>query len=205
MTQKFLLGTAISLMLTVSSSPFFSLLELPSINHTSQYAIGQEEANTVADVNFNSPLNNTFNMGNPFLVKYDQNTTNVKPIAKPGLGNFDIIFGGYGVINGTIRYNDNGSGVYLTNSVDGTVYQKGVFEIRPENENSSIKTFYEDISSNNSQSGDRNILLTNGVMFFNGSSYSGVELSSLNNKYAVYKHMIDLNTGNVTTVAWEWK
>lgn len=106
------------------------------------------------------------------------------------------------MINGTIRYHDNGSGVYITNPDDGTVFQKGVFDIMPENENSSIKVSYEDISS---QSSDANILLTNGVMLFNASSYTGDELSSLNNKYAIYKHMVDENMGNVTTVAWEWK
>jgi len=40
---------------------------------------------------------------------------------------------------------------------------------------SSIKTSYEDIGSSSTQIGDRNILLTNGVMFFNASSYSGGE------------------------------
>lgn len=68
------------------------------------------------------------------------------------------------MINGTIRYYDNGSGVYITNPDDGTVFQKEVFDIIPENENSSIKVSYEDISS---QSSDANILLTNGVMLFN--------------------------------------
>ncbi len=106
------------------------------------------------------------------------------------------------MINGTIRYHDNGSGIYITNPDDGTVFQKGVFDIMPENENSSIKVSYEDISS---QSSDANILLTNGVMLFNASSYTGDELSSPNNKYAIYKHMVDENMGNVTTVAWEWK
>jgi hypothetical protein len=69
--------------------------------------------------------------------------------------------------------------------------------------NDSIKTTYESLGSD-SQNSDRNVLLDNGVMFFNVSSTAGGELSFLNNKVGVYKDMIDRNRLNLTTIAWEW-
>ena len=118
-----------------------------------------------------------------------------------------MTFAGYGIINGTLRYNDNGTGIYITNPNDGTVYQKGIIEIRTEDGSDSIKTIYESISSsdNDSQSDNRNIVLDNGAMLFEPSSSSRGELLFLNNKVGVYKDMIDLNKGNLTTIAWDWK
>lgn len=193
------LGSAISLQLAIS-------LLMSPINHIEK-AIGQEEeATSISDVDFGSPRNNTFNLGTPFLVQYD-NTTTLKPIGDPGLGNFELTFAEYGIINGTLRYNDNGTGIYITNPNDGTVYQKGIIEIRTEDESDSIKTIYESVSSsdNDSQSDNRNIVLDNGAMFFEPSSSSRGELLFLNNKVGVYKDMIDLNRGNLTTIAWDWK
>jgi hypothetical protein len=193
------LGLAISLQLAIS-------LLMSPINHIEK-AIGQEEeATSISDVDFGSPRNNTFNLGTPFLVQYD-NTTTLKPIGDPGLSNFELTFAGYGIINGTLRYNDNGTGIYITNPNDGTVYQKGIIEIRTEDESDSIKTIYESVSSsdNDSQSDNRNIVLDNGAMFFEPSSSNRGELLFLNNKVGVYKDMIDLNRGNLTTIAWDWK
>ena len=48
------------------------------------------------------------------------------------------------------------------------------------------------------------IVFDNGVMFFSTNSTTG-ELASLNNTVAVYKDVIDDRTGNLTTIAWEWK
>jgi hypothetical protein len=42
-------------------------------------------------------------------------------------------------------------------------------------------------------------------MFFDPSSSSRGELQFLSNKVGVYKDMIDLNRGNLTTIAWDWK
>ena len=199
-----LLGSAISIQLVIS------LLMLP-IDHIEK-AIGQvEEATTIFDVDFDSPQDNTFNLGTPFLVQYD-NTTSLKPIGEVGLGNFELTFAGYGIINGTVRYNDNGTGIYITNPNDGTVYQKGIIEIRTDDGSDSIKTTYESVSSssnnsqsNNSQSNNTSIVLDNGAMFFDTSSSNRGELLFLNNKVGIYKDMIDLNRGNLTTIAWEWK
>jgi hypothetical protein len=194
-----LLGSAISIQLVIS------LLMLP-IDHIER-AIGQvEEATTIFDVDFDSPQDNTFNLGTPFLVQYD-NTTSLKPIGEVGLGNFKLTFAGYGIINGTVSYNDNGTGIYITNPNDGTVYQKGIIEIRTEDGSDSIKTTYESVSSssNNSQSNNTNIILDNGAMFFDPSSSNRGELLFLNNKVGIYKDMIDLNRGNLITIAWEWK
>ena len=52
-------------------------------------------ANTIRDVDFNSPFDNTYDLGNPFLVEYD-NTTSLQP---PRSANYDFeaVFSGYGI------------------------------------------------------------------------------------------------------------
>jgi hypothetical protein len=47
------------------------------------------------------------------------------------------------------------------------------------------------------------ILYDDGIIFFITNSTG--ELASLNNTVAVYKDKIDDRTGNLTTIAWEWK
>jgi hypothetical protein len=91
--------------------------------------------NSIEEINFDSPFNNTIDLGTPFLVEYD-NTTGLKPLgirtAAVGSEDFAITFSGFGVINhanDTIRYDSNGSGIYVT-SPDGTVYQKGIIELK---------------------------------------------------------------------------
>jgi hypothetical protein len=119
-----------------------------------------------------------------------------KAIDKAGLNNFDLTFEGYGIING-MRYKDNGTGIYLINPIGGSVYQKGIIELRTEDD--TIETTYESLS-NKSNNG---VVLDNGIMLFNTSSSSRGELSFLNNTVAVYKDMIALRRGNLTTIAWE--
>jgi hypothetical protein len=159
--------------------------------------------NTIEDINFDSPFNNTFDLGTPFLVEYD-NTTGLKPIGIRTTNitseDFEVKFSGFGVINYanyTIRYNSNGSGIYITNP-DGTVYQKGIIELRTEEGNDTAKAEYESIGD---QADEENVW-DNGIMLFNSSSSNG-ELSFLNNTVAVYKDMIGY--ANVTTIAWQWK
>jgi hypothetical protein len=159
--------------------------------------------NTIEDINFDSPFNNTFDLGTPFLVEYD-NTTGLKPIGIRTTNitseDFEVKFSGFGVINyanDTIRYNSNGSGIYITNP-DGTVYQKGIIELRTEEGNDTAKAEYESIGD---QTDEENVW-DNGIMLFNSSSSNG-ELSFLNNTVAVYKDMIGY--ANVTTIAWQWK
>lgn len=158
---------------------------------------------TIEDINFNSPFNNTFDLGTPFLVEYD-NTTGLKPIGIRTTNitseDFEVKFSGFGVINyanDTIRYNSNGSGIYITNP-DGTVYQKGIIELRTEEGNDTAKAEYESIGD---QADEENVW-DNGIMLFNSSSSNG-ELSFLNNTVAVYKDIIGY--ANVTTIAWQWK
>ena len=158
--------------------------------------------NTIEDINFDSPFNNTFNLGTPFLVEYD-NTTGLKPLGIRTTNitseDFEVKFSGFGVINyanDTIRYNSNGSGIYITNP-DGTVYQKGIMELRTEEGNDTANAKYESIGD---QAGEN--VLDNGIMLFNSSSSDG-ELSFLNNTVAVYKDMIGY--ANLTTIAWQWK
>ena len=119
------------------------------------------------------------------------------------MNNFEVTFTGHGIINGIIKYIDNGTGIFLTNPDDLTVYQKGVIELRTENGNDSIKTTYESLGSPIHTS-DRHLLLDNCVMFFNESSTKGEKLSFLNNKVGIYKDTLDRDRLNLTTIAWEW-
>jgi hypothetical protein len=88
-----------------------------------------------------------------------------KAIDKAGLNNFDLTFEGYGIING-MRYKDNGTGIYLINPIGGSVYQKGIIELRTEGD--TIETTYESLS-NKSNNG---VVSDNGIMLFNTSSSS---------------------------------
>ena len=169
-----------------------------------QQEVEEEQNTTIPDVNFSYPLNSTINLGTPFLVQYD-NTTSVNAIGDATLDNFIITFAGHGILNGTIKYNDNGTGIFITNPADGTVYQKGVIELRTENGNDSIKTTYESLGIPiRQQNPDRHLLLDSGAMFFNYSSAKGGELSFLNNKVGIYKDLLDRDRLNLTTIAWEW-
>lgn len=185
-------------------SVVISVVELYPVSSIGQKTGELEQMSTTTDVNFSSPQNNIFSLGRPFLVQYD-NTTSVKPIGSATLDNFDVTFDGTGMINGTIKYNDNGTGIFITNPDDGTVYQKGVIELRTENGNDSIKTTYESLGVPiRQQNPDRHFLIDSGIMFFNVSSNIGGELSFLNNKVGVYKDMLDRDKLNLTTIAWKW-
>ena len=161
--------------------------------------------NSIEDINFDFPLNNTFNLGTPFLVDYST-TTGLKPIGirTPDIAteDFNVTFSGSGIINydnNTVEHISNSSGIYITNP-DGTVYQKGIMELGTGgNGNDTAKAMYESIG----YQADEETVLDNGVIFFNSSSPNG-ELSFLNNTIAVYKDMIEGGL-NITTVAWQWK
>jgi hypothetical protein len=197
------------------SGVFLSILLLASVSasllNQLENSIGQEQREaveeeniTIPDSNFSYLLNSTINLGTPFLVQYD-NTTSVNAIGSATLDNFIITFAGHGILNGTIKYNDNGTGLFITNPVDGTVYQNGVIELRLEDGNDSIKTTYESLGIPiRQQNPDRHLLLDSGVMFFNTSSVDDGKLSFLNNKVAVYKDLLDRDMLNLTTIAWEW-
>jgi hypothetical protein len=197
------LGVVLSILLLTSVS--VPLLNQPENSGGQEQQEVEEEQNaTTADVNFGYPLNTTINLGTPFLVQYD-NTTSVSAIGNASLDNFIVTFAGHGILNGTIRYNDNGTGTFITNPVDGTVFQKGVIELRIKNGNDSIKTTYESLGIPiRQQNPDRHLLLDSGVMFFNTSSVNDGKLSFLNNKVAVYKDLLDRDMLNLTTIAWEW-
>jgi hypothetical protein len=160
--------------------------------------------NTIEDINFDSPFNNTFDLGTPFLVDHST-TTGLTPIGARttdiATEDFEVTFSGFGEINyanDIIRHNSNSSGIYITNP-DGTVYQKGIIELRTEEGNDTAKAVYESIGD---QAGEDTVL-DHGMMFFNSSSSNG-ELSFLNNTVAVYKDMI-VGGFNITTIAWQWK
>ena len=199
-TGKTVVTTAQMVLVSVTIVSLFSLSNI-IIPDTALQPVVAEEAqpnvNSAEEINFSSPFSNSFSLGTPFLVEYD-NTTSLKPIKNAGPMSFDLTFEGYGIVNG-IRYKDNGTGIFLTNPIDGSVYQKGVIELKTDSD--AIETTYESISRKH----DNGIVLDNGVMIFNTSSSKGGELSFLNNTVAVYKDMIDLRRGNLITIAWEWK
>jgi hypothetical protein len=193
--------TALTMMIvSVTIVSLFSLSNIIIPNTAAQSVVAEEarpSVNNMEEINFSSPFSNSFNLGAPFLVEYD-NTTSLKAIKNASPKSFDLTFEGHGIING-LRYKDNGTGIYLTNPVDGSVYQKGVIELKTDSD--AIETTYESIS----RKSDNGIVLDNGIMIFNASSSKGGELSFLNNTVAAYKDMIDLRRGNLTTIAWEWK
>ena len=178
---------------------------ITTINLCSNYEInGAKEENIIEDINFDVPLNNTFYLDSPFLVDHST-TTELKPIGirttDIATEDFEVTFSGFGTINydnKTINHISNSSGIYVTNP-DGTVYQKGIMGLRTEEGNDTAKAQYESIGY---QAGE-DIVLDNGVIFFNSSSTDG-ELSFLNNTMAVYKDMIERGQ-NITTIAWQWK
>ena len=194
---------ATAALMTLVSITIVSLLSLSNIiipDTAPQLVVAEEirpSVNSMEELNFSSPFSNSFSLGTPFLVEYD-NTTSLKAIKNAGPKSFDLTFEGHGVVN-SLRYKDNGTGIYLTNPVDGSVYQKGVIELKTDSD--AIETTYESIS----RKSDNGIVLDNGMMIFNTSSSKGGELSFLNNTVAAYKDIIDLRRGNLTTLAWEWK
>ena len=191
---------ALMMIVSVTIVSLFSLSNIIIPNTAAQSVVAEEarpSVNNMEEINFSSPFSNSFNLGAPFLVEYD-NTTSLKAIKNASPKSFDLTFEGHGIING-LRYKDNGTGIYLTNPVDGSVYQKGVIELKTDSD--AIETTYESIS----RKSDNGIVLDNGIMIFNASSSKGGELSFLNNTVAAYKDMIDLRRGNLTTIAWEWK
>jgi hypothetical protein len=154
-----------------------------------------ELGNTVNDIDFSSPLDNSYNLGKPFLVQYD-NTTSLES-ADDKSYDLKVTFAGFGIINGT-KYTDKGiANMDIRNN--GIVYQTGTLNMTTESEEKATMTF-ESIGQRNITTG---ILLDNGVLFFNTNSTG--ELAFLNNTVAVYKDMIDERRGNYTTIAWEWK
>jgi hypothetical protein len=154
-----------------------------------------EVGNTVNDIDFRSLLNNSYNLGKPFLVQYDD-TTNLEA-ADDKSYDLKITFAGFGTVNG-IKYIDDGvANMDIRNN--GIVYQNGIVNMTTESEEKATMTF-ESIGQRNNTTG---ILLDNGVLFFNTNSTG--ELAFLNNTVAVYKDMIDERRGNYTTIAWEWK
>lgn len=160
--------------------------------------------NSIEDINFSSSLNDTFNLGTPFLVDYST-TTGLTSIGTrtPDISteDFEVTFSGFGIINhdnNTIKHTSNSSGIYITNP-DGTVYQKGIMKLRSEKGNDTATAEYESIG----YQANKEIVLDNGIILFNSSIPKG-ELSFLNNTMAVYKDKIEGGL-NITTIAWQWK
>lgn len=199
-TSKTAATAALRMLVSVTIVSLFSLSNILIPDTAPQLVVAEEaqqNVNSMEEINFSSPFSNSFSLGTPFLVEYD-NTTSLKAKKNAGPQSFDLTFEGYGTVNG-LRYKDNGTGIFLTNPVDGSVYQKGVIELKTDSD--AIETTYESIS----RKYDKGIVLDNGIMIFNASSSKGGELSFLNNTVAAYKDIIDLRRGNLTTIAWEWK
>jgi len=156
---------ALLMLVSVTTVSLFSLSSIIISDPASQLVVAEEaqlSVNSAEEINFSSPFSNSFNLGTPFLVEYD-NTTSLKAIKNAGPKSFDLTFEGYGTVNG-LKYRDNGTGIYLTNPVDGSVYQKGVIQLKTDND--AIETTYESIS----RKSDNGTVLDNGIMIFNAST-----------------------------------
>ena len=164
----------------------------------SQISAVAASANTIRDVDFNSPLNNTYDLGNPFLVEFD-NTTSLLSPRSPNY-DFEAVFSGYGTINGT-RYTDTGISSYdIRGNGSSIVYQNGTIAMTTEAGEKATMIF-ESFGQRNTTSG---IVLDHGVILLTTNSTTG-DLASLNNTVYVYKDKVDERRGNLTTIAWEWK
>lgn len=173
--------------------------------YTNNITEGSIEETSLEDISFSSLLNNSFTLGDPLLVDYSR-TTGLEPIGNRtsdvATEDFKVTFNGFGIINhnnSTIKYNNNSSGIYITNP-DGTVYQKGIMKLSSEKGNDTATAEYESIGYQANQE----TVLDSGVIFFNSSTTNG-ELSFLNNTMAVYKDKFDNTSQNITTIAWQWK
>jgi hypothetical protein len=176
-----------------------SIFVLYAIALSPQMQAAATAANTIRDVDFNSPFEgNTYDLGRPFLVEFD-NTTSIQP---PRSANYDFeaIFSGYGIINDT-RYTDTGiSSIDYRGDNGSVVYQNGTIVMTTETGEKATMIF-ESIGQRDVRTG---IVFDHGFFLFITNSTTG-ELASLNNTAYVYKDKIDERRGNLTTIAWEWK
>ena len=180
----FLLGASLFVLYTIVLS-------------TQMQAIAATAANTIRDVDFNSPFDNTYYLGNPFFVEYD-NTTSLQPPPNPNY-DFNAVFSGYGIIINGTRYTDTGVSSYDVRDNGTLVYQNGTIAITTEAGGKGTLIF----ESLGQRDPITTIVFDHGVMFFSTNSTTG-ELASLNNTVYVYKDKIDERRGNLTTIAWEW-
>ena len=153
-------------------------------------------ANTIRDVDFNSPFDNTFNLGNPFLVEYD-NTTSLQPPPNPNY-DFNAVFSGYGIINGT-KYTNTGVSSYDIRDNGTVAYQNGTIAMTTE-AGEKAKLIFESLGQRDPIT---TIVFDHGVMFLTTNSTTG-ELASLNNTVYVYKDKETRRRGNLTTILWKW-
>src|SRR5215211_8684618 len=173
-----------------------SLFVLYTIALSTQMQTVATAANTIRDVDFNSPFDNTLNLGSPFLVEYD-NTTSLQPPPNPNY-DFNAVFSGYGIIIGT-RYTDTGVSSYDIRDSGTLVYQNGTIDITTE-EGEKGMLIFESLGQRDPAT---TIVFDHGAMFFSTNSTTG-ELAPLNNTVYVYKDKIDERRGNLTTIAWQW-
>src|SRR5215216_3077418 len=174
-----------------------SLFVLYTIALCTQMQTVATAANTIRDVDFNSPFDNTLNLGSPFLVEYD-NTTSLQPPPNPNY-DFNAVFSGYGIITNGTRYTDTGVSSYDIRDNGTVVYQNGTIAITTEAGEKAMMIF----ESLGQRDPITTIVFDHGAMFFSTNSTTG-ELASLNNTVYVYKDKIDERRGNLTTILWEW-
>src|ERR671920_1580990 len=124
-------------------------------------------ANTIRDIDFNSPFdNNTYDLGKPFLVEYD-NTTSLLPPRNPNYV-FEAAFSGYGVINDT-RYTDTGVSSIDYRDNGTVVYQNGTIAMTTETGEKATMIF-ESLGQRNTTTG---IVYDHGIIFFSTNSTTG--------------------------------
>ena len=99
-TSKTAATAALMLLVSVTIVSLFSLSNT-IIPDTAHQLVVAEDAqlgvNSVEQINFSSPFSNSFSLGTPFLVEYD-NTTSLKAIKNADPKSFDLTFEGYGLL-----------------------------------------------------------------------------------------------------------
>jgi hypothetical protein len=187
------LGTMINRILQVGASLFvLCTIALSQVHPVA--ATG----NTIKDLDFHSPFDNTYDLGKPFLVEYD-NTTSVQAGGANKSYDLQAVFSGYGILNGT-SYTDVGVSSIDYRTDGSVVYQNGSIALTTE-AGEKATLIFESLGKRDIPT---RIVYDHGIIFFSTNSTTG-ELASLNNTVAVYKDVIDDRTGNLTTIAWEWK
>jgi hypothetical protein len=85
-TSKTVAAATLVMLVSITMVSLYSASNIIIPDTASQLAVAKEaqpSVNSMEEMNFNSPLNNSFSLGTPFLVEYDD-TTSLKAIENAG-------------------------------------------------------------------------------------------------------------------------
>ncbi len=95
--------------------------------------------NTIKDVDFSSPFDNSYSLGKPLLVEYD-NTTSVQAAGVNESYDLQAVFTGYGIMLNNTKYTDSGISNIDYRS-DGSVYQNGTISMTTDSGEKAMMVF----------------------------------------------------------------